>query len=352
MAVRGTKSARWVFTINNPGVYLPPWDVTAMAYMVWQVERGENGTTHIQGYVRFKNAKTLAAAKNGIVCQEAHMEQAEGTEEQCRDYCTKEETRVGATVEHGVYDKNKGKKGKRTDLDAVVNTIQGGATLTGVMNAHPAEFLKFHAGMEKMISLVSMAGAQGVREIHTTILWGPTGTGKSHRLFHMYGQGAYAVLPGRDPFSTYSGQTVIVFEEFDWVLWPIQAMLRYLDKWPLQLCSRFNNKWARWDRVYILGNRDPAEWYNLDANRPALMRRLTAPMGREILVESQDQVVDLTWWTIAAAPAPAWSPIATLPAMDGDGAGASSAPALKRANARAELIVLSSDDDDEESQRN
>lgn len=377
MAQRGSKSARWVFTVNNPGQWRPTWDVTAMAYMVWQVERGENGTTHIQGYVRFKNAKTLAAAKNGIVCQEAHMEQAEGTEEQCRDYCTKEETRVGATVEHGTYDKNKGVKGKRSDILAMTKTIQEGATLTAVMNAHPAEFIKFHAGVEKMINLTAMATAQGIREIHTTVLWGPTGTGKSHRIFHMYRDAAYVVLPGRDPFSTYSGQRVIVFEEFDYNAWPIQAMLRYLDKWPLQLDCRFNNKWAKYERVYILGNRDPAEWYHQHPQREALARRLTPPMGKEYLVESQDQDVDLTWWILGQAqaasvvpapapipaptpvPTPTWSPVATLPVQDQDGAGASTAPVLKRANARKIVYQVLSDDEveeiedpDEESQRN
>lgn len=351
-----SKSARWVFTVNNAGEYRPRWDVTAMEYLVWQMERGDSGTPHVQGYVRFKNAKTLAGAKNAIVCSEAHMEVANGNEQQCRDYCTKAETRIGEPVEHGKFEPAKGKKGKRTDIDAMVVTIKGGATERMVAEQHPAEYMKFHAGIAKMCAFKAEEQAQAPRDIHTTVLWGPTGTGKTHRA--RAGRGVadiYVAAPGRGPFDQYNRQRILVFEEFDYNKWDVEIMKECLDKWPMQLDARFTNKFAMWDHVIILSNRSPDEWYNMDNRKPAFMRRLMEPMGRIYEVTSVDQVVDMEWWVPKPVPlaiAPAVTPrIVTGDAQDHGGAGASTAPVLARTDS-VNLQTWDSYDPDDESQKN
>ena len=111
---------------------------------------------------------------------------------------------------------------------------------------------------------------------------------------------------GRDPFSSYSGQDVVVFEEFDAEKWSVPLLNELLDKWRLELDSRYFNKPAAWTKVYILANTDPVTWFNLHQNRmqvEALRRRLQEPIGRIYNVETQDQPVDLLWWQHQAAPA-------------------------------------------------
>ena len=43
----------WMFTVNNPTEIMDPsgWDRISAA--AWQLEMGENGTPHYQGYVTF-----------------------------------------------------------------------------------------------------------------------------------------------------------------------------------------------------------------------------------------------------------------------------------------------------------
>lgn len=51
-------------------------------------EKGENGTPHIQGYVKFKNPKDFNAIKK--IMPRAHIEQAKGTIKDNWTYCSKE----------------------------------------------------------------------------------------------------------------------------------------------------------------------------------------------------------------------------------------------------------------------
>lgn len=367
-----SKSARWVFTVNNPGVYRPVYDAASMAYLVWQLEMGAQGTQHVQGYVRFKNAKTMAGAKAALVCTEAHLEVAKGTEEQCRDYCMKSDTRVGETFEAGTFEAAKGRQGSRSDIDGMLTTIKDTGNMLKVAEAHPREFLKFHGGIGKMLHLFGQKKAQEERTVHTTVLWGATGTGKSHRARNGKGvEEIYVVTAGRGAFDAYSGQKTIIFEEFDYNLWNVDRMKEYLDKWPMQLDCRFQNNWAMWDKVIILSNRDPAEWWWQNPSLPALWRRMQPPNGMIFHVESQEQEIDMTWWVDKAAPAavpaaiPAITPlilmtprIVTGDAQDHGGAGASTAPILARTDSvnLQDVVEISSDSemgsDSEESQSN
>lgn len=279
-----------------------------MDYMIAQKERGEQGTEHYQGYVRFKAPRTLGGAKNAIH-RGAHLEVPRGTEEDNRNYCSKDDTSIpGTRFEAGTYNGEFGHRGRRTDLKALADAIKAGLPLAQVAREQTETFIKYHAGAERLAALLSAEKIPPQREIHTTILWGPTGTGKSHRVRSTFPD-AFIVRQGRDPFSSYSGQDVVVFEEFDAEKWSVPLLNELLDKWKLELDSRYFNKPAAWTKVYILANTDPVTWFNLHQNRmqvEALRRRLESPMGRIYHVESQDQPVNLQWWLMeppAAAPA-------------------------------------------------
>lgn len=51
------RSRDYVFTINNPhDKVLEDWRDKAkgIEYVCWQLEKGESGTPHFQGYIRFR----------------------------------------------------------------------------------------------------------------------------------------------------------------------------------------------------------------------------------------------------------------------------------------------------------
>lgn len=309
-----SKSARWSFTVNNPGDWRPAFDAPSMAYMIFQLERGEAaGTPHIQGYVRFNTRKTMQGVKT-FLRETAHLEVARGTEQHNHDYCSKAATREPDTAytEYGTFDPTAGQQGKRTDLIAVANKLKAGATMQTIAMEHPEVILKYPTGTSVLQQLLQQPPP--VRDMHTTVLWGPTGTGKSHRALTAFPDAFVLRLSGsRSPWDQYNNQSVVIFEEFDPADCPPHQLNSWLDKWPLTLPCRYNNKHAFYTHVIILSNADPATWYSMFPllQVQAVQRRLQEPMGQIYNVLDQQTPVDFHWMDPPPAPA---APAAPTPA--------------------------------------
>lgn len=100
-----TQFRMWLATYNNPEVdsvddYLKQWVSRAGAvYCTGQLERGENGTPHIQYFVQFRAQKRLGFLKKH--CKKSHFTGVKfnnGADE----YTNKEETRIEGPWSHGV----------------------------------------------------------------------------------------------------------------------------------------------------------------------------------------------------------------------------------------------------------
>lgn len=267
---------------------MPPTG-SEVVYMIWQKEKGaKEGTVHMQGYVRFDKKKQMKAAKNWFECDSIHMEPARGTEKQNREYCTKAETRIDGPWEFGVYDESAGQQGKRSDLEAVAEKIKQGSSMKDIAEQHPEAYIRYHQGIEKLRDIVQPLPPLE-RDIKCIVLWGETGTGKTHRARTQFPD-IYEVIAGRDPWGTYSGQEVILFDEFNWERWTIQDMNRFCDKWRCQLDCRYKDKYAAWTRVVICANTEPYTWWpnGHQALREAFWRRIS-----QVEVRTRDQLVDL-----------------------------------------------------------
>lgn len=133
-----SKSSRfWCFTLNNPEER--DWDAEAaaalisaggtkeeiervrapyprilfspetMSYLVYQSEKGANGTEHYQGYVEFHKKVTLNKAKTFLQDTRMHLEirgqySSAGL---ASAYCMKEEGRLDGPWEYGEISKGK-----------------------------------------------------------------------------------------------------------------------------------------------------------------------------------------------------------------------------------------------------
>lgn len=252
-------NGRWTFTLNNPGEYRPRFDVQQVAYMVYQLEEGDaEHTPHLQGYIRFINRKRFATVVRYFENEGVHLEQAKGSEEQNKAYCTKE-PRIAGPWEFGTYDAEKGKQGHRSDLDAVAEMCKTNASLKQIALAHASDFIRYHQGIREMKELVGPAPAAS-RDVEVFVLWGSTGVGKTHRVMSQWPE-AYQVIVGRDPWGRYNGQETVVFDEFDYTKWTVQSMNQYLDKWRCPLDARYHDRYAEWTRVLILANSSPLSWW-------------------------------------------------------------------------------------------
>lgn len=282
-------SARWTFTFNNPP---PGFELSIdddVDYLVYQIERGS--TTHVQGYLRFKSRKRFTTALNwlhGKGMDGVHIEAAKGTEEDNKNYCTKNDTRIEGPFEFGNYKGDSGKQGKRSDLEKIAKDLQEGRELKEIAIEHPADFIRYHGGIQAMQLLIAPQPSL-TREISTVILWGNTGTGKTHRIMHSY-PNIYSVKPGRDPWGSYRGEKEILFDEYDYEKWSLQEMNRFCDKWRCLLDARYRDRYAEWNKVFILANSNPRSWWPMATQMllDAFYRRLTGIW----LVNSQEPTLD------------------------------------------------------------
>lgn len=281
------QSKRWCLTVHDD-TWTPTF-TQDMAFAVWQRERcPETGRLHVHVYVRFNTRKRMNTVKNVFIRQDAHCEIAKGNEQQCTDYCEKEESRVeaGARWHPENFKPDEGKQGKRSDLEAIAAKCQANVPMVQIAQEHPADFIRYHHGIQVLHALVTPKPPLQ-REVTVRILWGPTGTGKTHRVMTAYPD-VYCVKPGRDPWGAYRQEDAVFFDEFDYTKWSIQEMNRLLDKWRILLDARYQDRYAAWTRVFICSNDNPASWYP-EASGPLIMalhRRMSNGACR--LVENRD----------------------------------------------------------------
>ena len=240
-------SKRWCFTINyseeNPWFPEVAWKPADMEYMVCQRELAPTtGQTHWQGYVRCATRKRMTTIKRLLNRENAHLEIAKGTEQQCKDYCTKIASRAvddAEPFERGNFNPEEGSRegqGRRSDLEAAAAMIDSGASLLEVAQTHQSDFIRYHGGLMQYKALKDSAALKQPRDVRVEIWWGPGGHGKTHWARQAGGgQSVYSVEAILHPWDSYAGESTILLDEFKWESWPIDTMKRLMDKWPWEL---------------------------------------------------------------------------------------------------------------------
>lgn len=200
------RSKSWVFTINN-------WteeDETRITllgaqYTVYGKEIGASGTPHLQGYVYFKNQRSLKSMSKKL--PRAFLEKRLGSHEQARDYCKKD----GDFVEIGIEPQKSGgdsaveraRKNKRLrELPLEELVMSGELALNQVPVIKKARLILDTEG--------EPVNADDVRGVW---IYGPPGTGKSHSARTEYGK--VFIKPQNKWFDGYSGEKTIVLEDLD-----------------------------------------------------------------------------------------------------------------------------------------
>lgn len=139
------RSRGWCFTINNDR-YKDLKELITLCdsdYLIFGFEKGKSGTSHIQGYLYFDNARSFQSIKRFL--PRAHIEPAKGTPEQNHDYCTKD----GLFFEFGEIPE----PGKRTDLDNIKKMVKKGNTMLEIAEAEFGSYIRYHKGIEKYMNM-------------------------------------------------------------------------------------------------------------------------------------------------------------------------------------------------------
>lgn len=249
------RSKRWCVTLNN---YTEEEELVlqsnlaqgVFSYLIYGREVGSQGTPHLQMYLETSGKMSLSSMKKIDGLSRAHLEKANGSLEQNQAYCRKEDANpfVGGSAM---------KQGKRSDLVAIQDLLDGGATCDEIADSH---FKKWVVYRRSFTAYAARLIPDRHWKTHVTVLWGLTGTGKT-RFVHDQIMDSTFYQPGDYQwFDGYTGQDIVLFDDFRGE-YPLPLLLRLLDRYPLSLPIKGGfTKWCP-KKIYITSNQKPMFWY-------------------------------------------------------------------------------------------
>lgn len=246
-----SKTRNWCFTLNNPESTQPDWPVCVKAAW-WQLEKGENGTPHLQGYLELNAPVSLSSMVKMECLKGAHFEPRRGPRRKAIDYCKKEESRVDGPWEYGDTEVT---QGQRSDIDDFCKDAKNGMKEADVIFSHPgivAKYPRFVRSYYEALRVRQLASVSFVpREGWQSDLWNLLATEPHPRKVYWFSNQvgnagkstfavsyaathpAYIVTPGKhaDILFAYGFERVVFFD------WPRDAE----DRFPYSVVESFKN---------------------------------------------------------------------------------------------------------------
>lgn len=272
--------SHWCITLNNP-TDNDDWETAAntahqaaldggrklgLRYLVWQLEKGEAGTIHLQGYAEFYKTTRMAALKK-LFGQRGHYEQRKGTRDEARDYCMKEDSREDGPWEIGVWLPEKGKK-TRSDLLRVKKMIEDGSTELDIADK---EFCCWAKNIKAIERYKRMRTGQRNWKTKVIVMIGEPGTGKS--------SAALAIDPDAywkqksNWWDGYDGHdTVVVDEYYGWLAY--DTLNRLCDRYPMLVETKGGQVNFVPKLLIFTSNLEVENWYKRVPSWESFLRRI------------------------------------------------------------------------------
>ena len=279
MKNKDPQGRKWVLTLNNPiekgfdheRIKTELTKLKSAIYWCMSDEKGnEEETPHTHFFIAFSSAVRFSTLKK--LFYEAHIERANGTSQENRDYIAKEgkwaDTEKAETLVEGSFEEwgemPTERKGGICIESIVLDRIQDGATNAEILFEFP-DFFRAIRDVEYVRQVLKAEENRNKwRKLETTYIQGVTGVGKTRSVMDGHGySNVYAVNNYKHPFDGYAGESVMLFDEFNSGI-RIQDMNNYLDGYPIALPARYSNKQACYDKAFIVSNLDLKEQYKLE----------------------------------------------------------------------------------------
>lgn len=230
----------------------------APVYMVYQLEVGESGTPHLQGYVHFTEQRSMATVKRLLGYGHVHLERRKGKHSEARAYCMKEDTRRDGPWEYG-------------DSDAVPET-QGDNGWEGIIadskvlrevemfEKYPEKMIRYFKGVNRYRDL---SAPQRDGDVTVFTIVGPSGVGKSYWAMN-YSADPYVVPEPKGSglyFDGYEKHKTMVFDDMTGRFMRQAALLRLLDPYPFKLAVHGGQVECVAETIIFTTNIHPKHWY-------------------------------------------------------------------------------------------
>lgn len=268
------RARNYVFTLNGSKEYLLAWGKEQqekdldpdVQYLCFQMEKAPTtGQLHMQGYVELTKQLCYDSVKKVLNSKKLHLKEARGTGAQNRKYCSKKESAIPDTfVERGEMKA----QGKRTDIEAVIERIQEGATMKEILLEFPRQWVMYTRGINAAFMALNQDIERGRPKLH--FFWGPPGCGKSRYVRNKF-KGAYWAADTKEGWMDgYNGESVIVFDDFVGK-YPRHDMIKLCDYGQLKLPFKGGYTPIKATTIVFTSNLEPFSVYPGD---PAWARRI------------------------------------------------------------------------------
>lgn len=269
-----SRSRDFVFTTNNyTQEHIDAIDKLDCTYVVYGKEIGESGTPHLQGYVRFKNAKTMSTVIK--LMPGSHIEIKKGTTDQAIAYCKKD----GEVYERGVAPMTQTQKGdanKRRFEEAFE------AAKDGRLDDIPADLRTRYHSTYKKIREEYLPKPEPLTLLQNEWRYGATGTGKSRSAQEAYPD-AYLKKANTKWWDGYIDQEVVIIDDFDKYHVQLGYELKiWLDHYPFIAERKGSSSMIRPKKIIITSNYHPSEiWDDQKTLEPVLRRVNVVKYGED-----------------------------------------------------------------------
>ena len=238
------------------------WEELKMTYFICGFEIApETGRPHWQIYFHTENAHHKKAIIKKL--EGRHIDICRGSPEENKKYCSK----GGSFVEHGELPK----QGRRTDLEEIGVLIKKGATIEDIKEISYAKWCQYGRRFEEDIKSKE---AKRDWETEVYVWWGETGSGKTRGIKELHPDSKKLRMSGdpKCPFILgYSGQEVVIFDEFDPANCCLDFILEITDRYETTINIKGGERnWAP-KIIYFTSNNDPTKWYG---GAPQWLRRI------------------------------------------------------------------------------
>nr|WCR62221.1 MAG: replication associated protein [ssDNA virus sp.] len=274
------EAKHWCFTYNNPTMYpdemIEELEDLGVTYAVFQLEEGKNGTPHYQGYVAFKKKKRLTAIEH-LLRGAGHWEISLGSPTQNRDYCTKDDGRIGDFSEIGTLPAG---QGSRTDLVGLHSALKDGLTQADYANEYFSKFIQYPNLVQNYV-VSTIEARDPSKPFSSWLLIGPAGTGKSRlarELGRRIGNGLLFRHSLGKWFDGYRGERTVLLDDFCGSSLSFTQFKCLLDRYPFRVELKGTSCEMAATNFIITTNDDPKTWWQESVTgqhgHSAIFRRL------------------------------------------------------------------------------
>lgn len=256
----------WCYTLNNytdeDYHAIDSLVSTEFKYHITAKEVGESGTSHLQGYIYFANAKSMSAVKK-ILGKRCHLEAAKGSPQQAAEYCKKE----GDWKERGTLPE---KQGKRSDLDDVRDWIKEGKGMRDIVDvAKSYQSIKMAEVLLKYKEIP--------RNFKPNVVWyyGSSGCGKTKTAYALYPDCYRKTNSSGKWWDGYDAHENVLLDDVkDTTREFYSILLELLDRYEVRVEAKGSSRQFLAKNIVVTSISHPFELYQYIGEAKELLRRI------------------------------------------------------------------------------